>query len=152
MSENKITTFQFNAEQVKPDAGRPLPIAKGDYLMVMTGGEVKPTSSGTGAYIAGEFKVFSGPHQGHLVFHNFNIRNQSEKAQEIGYGQLSALCHAVGVLNIIDISQLFNRPFTGTLKIGGGGKNPDTGEEYEQRNEITAFKKQAVSDTNVGIV
>ena len=54
---------------------------------------------------------------------------------EIAYADLSALCHAVGVLNMQDTSQLHNRPFLGTVKLTAGDA------QYEPRNEMTAFKK-----------
>lgn len=145
-----MAQFQFDATNVTPDSGRQPPVPKGNYRAMMVASEIKPTSNGTGYYIAGQFKLVGAPYDGHIIHHNFNVKNQSEKATEIGYAQLSAVMHAVGILNIQDTSQLHNRILEVSVKINSGDvkvpANPATGqaeERYEDRNEITAFKKDS---------
>lgn len=137
-----MAQINFDASQVEPDTGRQLPIPAGEYRAMMIASDAKSTASGLGTYISTQFKIIGGEHDGHVVYHNFNWINPSEKAQEIGRRQLSAVCHAVGILQVPDTSVLHNRPMTLTLKLREGDPKPEGG-TYDARNEITSFKKDA---------
>ena len=108
--------FQFDATQVTPNTGKQLPIPVGVYRAMLVKSEIKPTANSAGIYIAAKFKVINGKYNGRSIYTNFNVQHQSEKAQEKGKGQFSALCHAVGILTIQDTSQLHNRPLNITVK------------------------------------
>lgn len=72
--------------------------------------------------------------QGKKIYTRLNLRNANATAQEIGYKQLSAICHAVGVLQVADSAQLHNIPFKVKVKL-----RPAEG-QYEASNEVTAYK------------
>jgi hypothetical protein len=129
-----MSNFNFNANEEAPDAGRMLASA-GWHSFVCTKLEHKPTEGGDGEKITGNFEIVEGIYKGVNVFHNFNMRNASEKAEKIGRGQFSALCHATRQLVIQQLTQLYSVPFRGKLKI-----TTDPSGQYEPKNEFTAFK------------
>lgn len=124
----------FDANQVEPDAGRRV-IPKGDYVAMIVGSDLKPNSAGTGTVIPLTFKITEGEFKGVQVYGNINYSNPNEQAQRIGHGQFSAICHAVNVLRPQATEQLHNIPLVISVKIA-----PARG-EYEERNEITAYRK-----------
>lgn len=128
-----MAVLNFNARTVEPDAGRSGPVPSGWYEAIMVESEMKPNSAGTGEYLRIVFDITNGVFKGSKLFHQLNLRNPSEKAMQISYGQLSAICHAVNLLDVQDSSQLHNRPLKLNVKL-----KPAEG-EYEAKNEITAF-------------
>jgi hypothetical protein len=104
-----MATLNFNAQTVAPaEAFTALPA--GVYAAQVIESELKPTKNGTGHYLQLTWKVLDGQHTGRLIFDRLNIANANETAQKIGQQQLSALCHAVGVLQVADRQQLHNKP------------------------------------------
>lgn len=67
------------------------PLEDGKYICSVTDVEVKDTKDGSGQYIAATLTVAEGDNKGRKIFTNFNIKNKSEKAVEIGLGQLKSL-------------------------------------------------------------
>jgi hypothetical protein len=138
------SSFSFDATKVTPDAGRIGAVPEGWYPVIGEKAELEPTSSGTGLRVAFQAGIADGPHKGAKVFHNFNTKNDSAKAVEIGHAQLSALMHAVGVLVVNDPSQLAlltQKPFFVKLKVVPAVMEPDgVTVKYQAKNEITAFR------------
>jgi hypothetical protein len=137
----EMAQFQFNARDVEPDQGRKGAIPAGWYKTMVTKTELKPTGSGEGMMIAVSFQVAEGTYKGAMFFNNFNVQNPNEKAVEIGRKQLSALCHAVNVLEMSDTDQLKNIPFFTRLKLTPAvmdDQNPGV-VKYEEKNEPSAY-------------
>lgn len=124
----------FDATQVPPDSGQLDPIPAGWYNVMVDESEIKPTSDGLGARLAVRFNVVDGEFANRKIYTGFNIRNANPVAQEIAFKQLSALAHAVGVLNIQDSQQLHGIPLKVRVKV----KPPKDG--YDAQNEITSYK------------
>jgi len=104
-----MATLNFNAQNVEPaEAFTALPA--GLYHAQIVESDLKQTKTGSGHYLQLTWKVLDGQHTGRLIFDRLNIANQNETAQKIGQQQLSALCHAVGILQVADSSQLHNKP------------------------------------------
>ena len=84
----------FNAQQFKPSqiAGSH-PVGKFDFQISNT--TIEPTKDQSGGMFIVEFTTPSGS-----IVNRYNIWNSSPKAVEIAHGQLSALCHAVGVFQL----------------------------------------------------
>lgn len=103
--------FNFDARTVDPATagGSSLPV--GDQPVIVESSEVKPTKDNDGGYLQLNLRVIDGPHKGASGPWRLNLYNQSPKAVEIAYRQLSALCHCVGVYQVNDSTQLHNRPF-----------------------------------------
>jgi hypothetical protein len=109
----------FNSDEVQPNSGND-PIPDGRYVVVITKSEVKPTKAGDGKYLDLTMQVVDGPFKGRQFWPKLNIQNKSEKAQQIGLGQLSAICKAVGRSQIQDSSQLHNIPFKVSIGVEDG--------------------------------
>lgn len=105
-----MAMLNFNAETVQPDEGFD-PVPAGDYPVIITDSEMKQTKAGTGHYLQLTLQVIDGPAKNRLIWHRLNIQNPKATAQEIGQRQLSALCHAVGKLQVQDSAELHGIPF-----------------------------------------
>lgn len=124
----------FSAEDYEPAA--PLsPVPDGDYLVAVVASEVKRTERGS--HLALRYQVLDGPHKGRLVFGNITLSNQNLTAQEIGCRQLSALCHACGVVRPGDSSALHGIPITISVAVE---RRKDTG---SLSNKVTAWEAKA---------
>lgn len=127
--------LNFDASQIAPDTGAQDALPAGWYDVVMEASEMKPTKDNTGAYLECKLNVIAPQNfQGKKIYTRLNLRNANATAQEIGYKQLSAICHAVGVLQVADSAQLHNIPFKVKVKL-----RPAEG-QYEASNEVTAYK------------
>lgn len=128
-----MTAFSFDATQVAPDTGRLGAVPAGYYKVVVDKAELKPTKSGTGQAINTQFGILEGAFKGQKIFHMFNVKNDSPKAQEIAHAQFSALLHAINILKLEQLEQMQNIPFFVKVKI-------EKSEGYEDKNVITAFR------------
>lgn len=125
--------LNFDATTVPPaDSIEAIPA--GWYNAQIDQSEMKPTKDGSGAYLELRFSVLDGQYANRKVFGRLNLRNANPVAQEIAYKQLSAICHATGVLQVQDSQQLHGRPMKIKVKVRAASG------DYEASNEISAFK------------
>lgn len=129
--------MQFDSSAVAPRTAYDT-IPAGKYTAQVIDSDVVPTKNGTGTRLKLTCEVLDGEYKGRKVFGNLNIVNDSPKAQEIGQAQLSALCHATGVVRLQDSVELHNRPMTIHVKV----RKDETG-TYQDQNEITSFSPLA---------
>lgn len=129
-----MATLNFDASQVKPDEGRVGPVPAGWYNAIIEASEIKPTRDGLGNYLALTFKIIDGDFANRKVFNNLNIKNANPQTVEIAYAQLSAIAHAVKVMQVQDSAQLHNIPLKIKVSV-----RPASG-DYEAANDIKAFK------------
>ena len=129
-----MAAFSFDATTVAPQESL-APIPAGVYTAHITESDERPLKSGAGRCIALTFEVLSGPFARRKVWAQINYRHTNADAERIGQAQLSALCHAVGVLRPQDTSQLHMRPVQIRVKI----RKDDTG-QYGDKNEISGFE------------
>ena len=122
----------FDASQVSPQDNF-TPLAAGDYLVMAIDSEVKITKNGMGSYLAISLQVLDGPNAGRMVWDNIQLQNNNPQTVEIGQRQLSGICHATGVLQLSDSSQLHNIPVVARVIV----KNDPA---YGPKNEIKAYK------------
>lgn len=127
-----MMNLNFNAATVAPQQAFE-PLESGWYIASITGAEEKATNAGTGSYLKLEFTIVSENGKGRKVWTNLNLNNPNPKAVEIAYQQLSAICHAVGVMQLNNIQQVYNMPMGIKLTIRKQ-------EGYEPSNEIKGFK------------
>ena len=126
--------LNFDASTVAPDTGAQDALPAGWYDAMMESSEMKPTKDTTGAYLECKFNVLAPAHSaGKKIYARLNLRNANPTAQEIGYKQLSAICHATRVLQIADSAQLHNIQLNLKLKL----RKPDG--DYDASNELTAY-------------
>lgn len=133
-----MAKFGFNVSEVTPDTGAGgggsyEPFPEGEYTLKALEAEEKPTSKGDGSYIKVKFEVVKGDHAGRLLWQNFNVNNQSAKAQQIGRQQLVAWATACGKPDADDTDKLLEKPFRADVIIekGTGG--------YKDSNRIKSF-------------
>lgn len=105
----------FDATQIAPQ--QPMEaVPQGWYSVVLTDGEIKPTEGGEGRRMNLEWTITDGQYKGRKIFDGFNYKHSNPQTQQIAAGQVSAICHAVEVFNLTDITQLLNRPHQ--IKVG----------------------------------
>ena len=126
----------FNAENVEPARDFEL-MPAGDYKVIVTEAEKKPTKAGTGAYLEMRLEVIDGPSKGRLLFERLNLWNPNEVAVKIAQQQLASLCRATGVITPNDSSEFLNKPVCATVKIDKGRDG------YSDSNGIKTYKAVA---------
>ena len=124
--------FNFNAAQVEPQQTAFDPLPAGNYVAIVTDSDIKPTRSGRALKLT--FRIVEGQFNNRLVWANLNIENASPQAQEIAQKQLSALCHAVGVINLSDTTQLHDKPVRIRVKVRAAEG------EYAASNDVTGYE------------
>jgi hypothetical protein len=126
--------LNFDANKVKPNS-KPDPIPVGEYRLAITSSEVKPVSTGKGRCLNLELVVLDeGQYKGRKIFTNLNVQHENAQAQEIAQGELSAICHATGVLTLTNSSQLHNKPMLCKVAIKPGNNG------YDPKNVIKSYK------------
>ena len=104
-----MAQFNFDASQVTPQASSG-PLPAGVYLAHIVESDVQPLKSGNGEGLKLTFEIIDGQFKGRKVWENLNIRHSSEDTQRIAQSQLSALCHAVNVIKLMDTAALHFKP------------------------------------------
>jgi hypothetical protein len=127
-----MALINFSAESVEPAASYDV-LPKGKYTGMAISSELKPTKSGTGSYLQVVFEIIDGKFKGRKLFSRMNIHNVNKVAEDIGQRELSGLCHAVGVMNLVDSEQLHQIPVTLDVSIEEGKDG------YEAQNRIRGF-------------
>lgn len=125
--------FNVNVNDLPQETNSFDPLPAGDYGVTISGAEIASTKSGTGQYIKLKMTVTGPTHQGRIVFSNLNIKNDSQKAEEIGRQQLGSIMRAIGIPSIQDTDQLIGGNLVVKLKIVKS-------EEYGDKNEVSAYK------------
>ncbi len=128
----------FNAHEVEPTSNfEPLPAGK--YLAAITESEMKPTKNGSGSYLQLAFTILEGEFKNRVLWARLNLNNPNATAVKIARSELSAICHAVGVMQPRDSVELHNIPLLITVKLK---KREDTG---ELTNEIKGYEAKTAS-------
>jgi hypothetical protein len=126
--------LQFDASKVAPQE-RPAPIPAGVYNARIIESEVKALGSGNGEGIRLTWEVLDGPCANRKVFQRINYRHTNPEAERIGQSQLSAICHAAGVMQLQDTQQLHGKPCRIRVKI-----RKDTTGQYDDQNEVSGVE------------
>lgn len=133
-----MATLSFNAANVAPSQVY-APLPAGDYNAIITESETKATKDGQGQYLQLKLQIQGGEFSGRTLFDRLNLWNNNQQAQEIAQRALSAICHAVGILQVGDSQELHNRPLIATVKVKPASGN------YEANNEIKGYKAAQLS-------
>lgn len=114
-------------------------IPAGDYRVIMTESERKPTKDGKSHLLNCKFQILDGPMKNRTFFDRFNLWNASEKATLIAQQQFKKVCEAVNVMTPKDSSQLHGKPLMCRLAV----------KEYQgkDQNEVKAYKAALPSST-----
>lgn len=130
-----MALLNFNAANVQPTSSFD-PIPAGDYIAQITDSSIKPTKSGTGMVLNLTWTILDGQYVNRKVFDRLNVQNQNPTAEKIGQEQLSAICHATGVLQLQDSTQLHARPCKIKVKVRKD-------EQYGDSNEVKGVSATA---------
>ncbi len=125
----------FNAADVEP-TGNFEPIPAGKYLAAITESEMKPTKNGGGSYLQLTFTIIEGQHKNRVLWARLNLDNPNATAVRIAQAELSAICHATGVMRPRDSAELHNLPLVIAVRLR---KREDTG---ELTNEIRGYERK----------
>ena len=130
-----MAQLNFDATNVAPATGQQDAIPAGWYDAMIEKSELKPTKAADGSmYLELVLGVCSGQYQGRKLFSRLNIMNANPVAKEIAYKELSAICHATGVIQCADSQQLHNIP----MKVKVSLKPADG--QYEASNDVKAYR------------
>lgn len=146
-----MVALNFDAKTVEPAAGFD-PVPAGWYrVMIDESGPMTPAKTNpANSYLPIRFTIVEGQYKNKKLFARLNIHNSNQQAQEIAYRELSAIAHAVGVLVIQQTEQLHNIPMWVNVKVRKGGTNEQTGEVYNDQNEIQSYKGNDFVPPNTG--
>jgi hypothetical protein len=128
-----MALLNIDVTGIEPDTGYET-VPAGWYNVAADESDLKPTKDGAGTYLQIRFNILDGQYHGRKLFTRLNIRNSNAQAQEIALRQLSAIGHAVDILQIADSQQLHGIPLKVRVKIREAEGN------YESSNELVAFK------------
>jgi hypothetical protein len=128
-----MAIINFNAAQVEPQSSFE-PIPSDWYNVMIDESEMKPTKDGGGAYLECRLSILDGPYANRKLYIRLNLQNANATAVNIAYGQLSAICHATGVIQVADSHELHGKPFGAKVVV-----RPPKG-EYDASNEVKAFR------------
>ena len=106
----------------------------GWYNVTITKAELGTTKAGTGQKIDIRYDITGPTHQGRVLFGALNIRNPSQKAEEIGRQQLGEIMRAVGLAKVQDTDELIGKSLAVKVKTRAAEG------QYEARNEVAGFK------------
>ena len=130
-----MAQLNFDASQVDP--AQPIEAIPSDkYNVEITKSELKPTKTGNGSYLELEFTVLDGEYRGRKVWDRLCLNHPTPKTVEIARANLSAICHAVGVMKPRDSTELHRLPLSINVKLR---KDEGTGNIY---NEIKGYSKR----------
>jgi len=128
-----MAQLNFDANNVDPQSTFD-PIPADDYTVMVIDSDMKPTKNNMGKYLELTLQVVEGPMNGRLIWDRLNLVNQNQQAVEIAQRQLSAICHAVGVMNVTDSVQLHNIPMVARVTY------VEASGQYQAKNEVKGYK------------
>jgi hypothetical protein len=129
--------FSFDANQHEPQQSFDV-IPAGEYVAAIVASEMRPNNARTGEYLWLELQILEGPYNGRKLWDRLNLNNPNPKAVEIAQASLSAICHAVGVMNVSDSVQLHDKPLLVKVKVREAEGN------YDAQNEVKAYKAKTI--------
>ena len=119
----------FDATTIDPMGSMSFePLPDGDYEVMIVASQMKPTKAGTGAYLELKCQVVSGDYSGRFLWSRLNLKNPNSTAVEIAKRELSAICHAVGVLKPKSKDELHNIPLMVHVTKRPDGRGGETNE------------------------
>jgi hypothetical protein len=127
----------FDASAIEPN--QPLEtLPPGRYTAHIINSEMRPTRSGSGQYLWLEMEVLEGQFKGRRIWDQLNLINPNAQTVEIAQRTLSAICRAVGQMQVEDSEQLHFIPLAVTLKVEPAGLDK-TGVWRDARNRVSGY-------------
>jgi hypothetical protein len=135
----------FDASTVEPAAAFEL-LPPGNYVVRIVQSEMRATKAGDGQYLWLEMDILDGPHQGRKLWDQLNLVNPKQQTVDIAQRTLSAICHAVGQMQVADSEQLHFRAMQVTLAVEFDSRDKHLApEERRKQNKIKGYTPMAAS-------
>ena len=112
----------FDASQVDPNQPHET-LPPGEYRVQIIVSELRATKAGTGQYLFMELEILDGAMVGKKLFDRLNLINPNRQAEEIAQRTLSAICHAVGRMQVSDSEELHFKPLLAKVVVDKEGYN-----------------------------
>jgi hypothetical protein len=111
-----MTQLNFDASQVDPSV--PFEVLPSDkYIVEITKSEMKPMKAGDGSYLELEYTILDGQYRGRKLWDRLCLNHPTPRTVEIARANLSAICHAVGILKPHDSGELHHISFQITVRL-----------------------------------
>lgn len=125
--------MRFNANTVPPQENNFEPVPKGKYRLRIDEAEERDNKSGNGRYLWLALSIAEGQHKGRKLWQMMTTEHAtSEKAVEIGLGQISAMARSIG-----HMTWNHERELVG--KIGEAYVGHETDDRGETRNKVSGW-------------
>ena len=144
-----MAQLNFDASTVAPQEAFD-PIPAGWYPAQIVESEMKAGSKPGSAYLAITLQIMGGEYNNRKVFDRFNLQNANPVAVEIAYRSLSAVCHAVGLIQVADSQLLHGRPMLIKVSVRPARVDTTTGTAYDASNEVKGYKALDASSAVAG--
>ncbi|MDG4574446.1 MAG: DUF669 domain-containing protein [Defluviicoccus sp.] len=106
----------FDATTVEPNKPFEL-LPPGRYVVQIVNSEMRPTKDGMGQLLWLELDILEGELAGRKLFDRLNLVNANPTTVEIAQRTLSAICHAVGKMQVDDSEQLHLVPLIADVRV-----------------------------------
>jgi hypothetical protein len=127
----------FDATTVEPN--KPFePLPPGRYVAQIVNSEMRPTKDGMGQLLWVELDVLEGEYAGRKLFDRLNLINNNPTTVEIAQRTLSAICHAVGKMQVDDSEQLHLIPLIADVRV----QPPKNGYDASNTFRYTPLEQQ----------
>lgn len=128
----------FDANSVEPSQPFDL-LPSGKYVMHIVNSEMRSTKSGEGQYLWLELDILDGSHKGKKQWERLNLVNSNAQAVDISQRTLSAICRAIGKMQVSDSEMLHFQPMLVTVKVKPAGPDKQ-GIHREAQNLIGGYE------------
>ena len=142
-----MASLNFDANSVEPSQPREL-LPPGKYLAQIIESEMKDTQAG-GKMLALTLEITDGPHARRRLWDNLNLVNNNPKAVEIAQRTLSAICHAIGKMQVNDSEELHFRPMLLSVEVEPDSRDKHLNPDDPARRYQNKVKGYAKADGSV---
>lgn len=134
----------FDASNVEPATAREL-LPPGKYVAQIIESEMKDTQAG-GKMLALTLEIQDGQHARRRLWDNLNLVNSNPKAVEIAQRTLSAICHAIGRMQVNDSEELHFRPMLISVEVEPDSRDKHLAPDHPDRRYQNKVKGYAKAD------
>lgn len=133
--------LNFDSRQVEPRQSIE-PVPSGWYVAQITASEEVPVNGKPDcSRLKLELTIIDGDYKGRKAWDGLNLKRPDDKAKQIAYETLSAICHATGVIAPGPSSDLHMRPMLVRLVLTPAQLDANGAELYGPKNEVKDYKK-----------
>ena len=129
-------TQTFDASTVEPSSSYDV-LPPGKYLAQIVASEMRVTKDGNGQYLYLEIDILDGQYAGRKLFDRLNLVNANPDTVQIAQRTLSAICRAVGKMQVSNSEQLHLLPLIADVRV-----RPPKG-MYGESNSIRYLPRNA---------